>query len=130
MAAAGQRTAGAARLPAALPALRSRPAAPSRPSSPTTTPPLLAGSPARGKDTCQGDSGGPLFLKGATPAGDRQLGVVSWGIGCAGDTPGAYTDLIKLGPWVRAGIRKLLAEAARQAAAQRPAGRRLAGRQP
>jgi secreted trypsin-like serine protease len=47
-------------------------------------------------DSCQGDSGGPLFVDGGTGAVPRyvQLGVVSWGIGCAdGKHPGIYTRL-------------------------------------
>lgn len=36
-----------------------------------------------GKDTCQGDSGGPLVVAGADGASDIQVGIVSWGFGCA-----------------------------------------------
>ncbi len=32
-----------------------------------------------GSDSCQGDSGGPLVLKGS----NTQVGIVSWGSGCA-----------------------------------------------
>jgi len=50
-----------------------------------------------GKDSCQGDSGGPLFLARDEGSWD-QLGVVSWGIGCAsGDSPGVYARLAGAG---------------------------------
>jgi hypothetical protein len=53
-----------------------------------------------GYDSCQGDSGGPLFAAVAPPgnlavAGDwRQVGITSWGIGCAQSfAPGVYTRI-------------------------------------
>eukprot|EP01083_Nonionella_stella_P259495 885952_1 len=44
------------------------------------------------KDSCQGDSGGPLILKGDKFADDVQVGIVSWGIGCA-EHAGVYSRL-------------------------------------
>jgi len=46
-----------------------------------------------GVDTCQGDSGGPMFRK--NDAGDWvQVGIVSWGNGCAEpQNPGVYTQV-------------------------------------
>ncbi|MEU8888255.1 serine protease [Streptomyces sp. NPDC048442] len=54
---------------------------------------LCAGLPAGGTDTCQGDSGGPMFRKDNAGAW-VQVGVVSWGSGCARPNfPGVYTEV-------------------------------------
>ena len=61
-----------------------------------------ATSTGRPIDTCQGDSGGPLV------SGTTLLGIVSWGLGCAGSddgrpitlTPGVYTRLGAFLPWL------------------------------
>ncbi|CBY15051.1 unnamed protein product [Oikopleura dioica] len=60
---------------------------------------ICAGHLEGGKDSCQGDSGGPLVcVKDGEPV---QVGVVSWGYGCARpDTPGIYADLAKAMPWI------------------------------
>jgi trypsin len=53
---------------------------------------LCAGGDGR-HDACVGDSGGPLLISGG-PAGWTQIGVVSWGAGCAvHGVPGVYTRL-------------------------------------
>lgn len=57
---------------------------------------ICAGFPVGGKDACQGDSGGPLIYEG------KQLGVISWGEGCAREGyPGVYTDVTEYIFWIR-----------------------------
>ncbi len=54
------------------------------------------------EDSCQGDSGGPLFLKGANAESDVQVGVVSWGYGCADEYyPGVYAKVSSFYAWIR-----------------------------
>lgn len=62
---------------------------------------VCAGEPEGGKDSCQGDSGG--FI-GAPLEDGRfvQLGIVSWGVGCA--QPGlfgVYTRVSGYEPWIQ-----------------------------
>ncbi|KAK3875920.1 hypothetical protein Pcinc_019238 [Petrolisthes cinctipes] len=54
---------------------------------------------SEGKDACQGDSGGPLvFLNGDHYI---QIGIVSWGIGCANiNYPGIYTRVGAFNKWI------------------------------
>ncbi|MBV7699220.1 serine protease [Streptomyces sp. TRM70350] len=54
---------------------------------------ICAGYAAGGVDTCQGDSGGPMFRRDASGAW-IQVGITSWGIGCARpNAPGVYTEV-------------------------------------
>mmetsp|Transcript_6478 Transcript_6478/g.9455 ORF Transcript_6478/g.9455 Transcript_6478/m.9455 type:complete len:379 (-) Transcript_6478:116-1252(-) len=54
------------------------------------------------QDSCQGDSGGPLFLKGADAESDVQVGVVSWGYGCADEFyPGVYARVSSAYDWIK-----------------------------
>jgi secreted trypsin-like serine protease len=49
----------------------------------------------------QGDSGGPLFYCNS-PQQCMQVGIVSWGIGCAhAKYPGVYTRVTKMMDWIQ-----------------------------
>lgn len=55
-------------------------------------PNLMVCAGAKGHDACFGDSGGPLF--GSADGRRRQIGVTSYGIGCAAAKfPGVYTEV-------------------------------------
>jgi len=58
-----------------------------------------------GSDSCQGDSGGPLLVESATAAIQQQIGIVSFGQGCAQpQTAGVYTKVSHYQDWIEASI--------------------------
>jgi len=64
---------------------------------------LCAGVAEGGIDSCQGDSGGPLVVSNNDTW--TQIGVVSWGAGCAQpDYYGVYARLTELQAWINSTI--------------------------
>jgi secreted trypsin-like serine protease len=62
---------------------------------------VCAGLEQGGRDSCQGDSGGPLvaYDRNGCP---YQIGIVSWGIGCAGARDyGVYTRVSSHSEWIK-----------------------------
>ena len=61
---------------------------------------ICAGGVA-GQDTCEGDGGGPLVCPSpSSPGTFTQAGIVAWGVGCGGDTPGAYAAVSQAVCWL------------------------------
>ena len=61
---------------------------------------VCAGLMSGGKDSCYGDSGGPLVV-GTNSSNAQQVGIVSWGNGCASPgAPGVYTRLANYTDWL------------------------------
>ena len=61
---------------------------------------LCAGNLFTSSDACQGDSGGPLLTVDGATGTTVQVGIVSWGLGCA--VPGlfgVYTNVMELSEW-------------------------------
>ncbi len=54
-----------------------------------------------GIDSCQGDSGGPLVVESIEQNETQQIGIVSFGFGCAApNNPGAYTKVSNYSEWI------------------------------
>ncbi|KAE8295831.1 Ovochymase-2 [Larimichthys crocea] len=83
---------------------------------------LCAGPERGGRDACQGDSGGPLVCPSGSGGGHWvALGVTSWGKGCGRSwgnnssrppsrrgSPGVFTDVHLLLPWIKRKLRDAL----------------------
>ncbi|MEN2498611.1 MAG: Serine protease 56, partial [Marteilia pararefringens] len=62
---------------------------------------FCAGYEAGGKDSCQGDSGGPLVYYDKDSGSFYQLGITSWGKGCADPGyPGVYSRVDEQADWI------------------------------
>src|SRR5262249_19625922 len=62
---------------------------------------LCAGLEDGGRDSCQGDSGGPLIMTDADGC-PWQVGIVSWGEGCAETRAyGVYTRISHYADWIQ-----------------------------
>ncbi len=62
---------------------------------------IMAGYPNGGYDSCQGDSGGPMVVLAADGETYLQVGVVSWGNGCAEPGyPGVYARVSYFIDWI------------------------------
>jgi secreted trypsin-like serine protease len=60
---------------------------------------ICAAVPQGGKGSCQGDSGGPLIVN--TGSGVQQVGIVSFGFGCAeAGFPGVFTRVSEFKDWI------------------------------
>ncbi|XP_075898734.1 ovochymase-2 [Nelusetta ayraudi] len=91
-----------------------------KPGRSQTTTVLCAGPERGGKDACQGDSGGPLVCPTGSGRGHWvALGVTSWGKGCGRSwgnngsrhpskrgSPGVFTDVRLLLPWIKQRLRE------------------------
>nr|XP_037867296.1 37-kDa protease isoform X1 [Bombyx mori] len=67
---------------------------------------ICAGEPEGGRDACQGDSGGPMHVLEIETSKYSEVGVVSWGEGCARpNKPGVYTRVNRYLTWIKQNTR-------------------------
>jgi secreted trypsin-like serine protease len=84
---------------------------------------ICAGLEQGGKDSCEGDSGGPLMAEDEDGC-PRQIGVVSWGFGCAEEKAyGVYTRISHYAGWIRVHAGVLPGDEPSPASAAAPGGR-------
>lgn len=57
-------------------------------------------------DTCYGDAGGPLVVSGDDARSDVQVGIVSWGVGCATDLPSVNARVSQFYGWIQSEVCK------------------------
>ncbi len=82
---------------------------------------ICAGSQSGGIDSCQGDSGGPLMVFDETLVQWLQVGIVSWGDGCAEPNYyGVYTRVSSYTAWLHAQIPALALPTATAVASSTP----------
>ena len=66
---------------------------------------LCAGYEQGGIDACTGDSGGPLLVWNSRQQVWVQIGIISWGSGCAeAGVYGVYTQVASFTGWIEANI--------------------------
>ncbi len=62
---------------------------------------IMAGYIEGGYDSCQGDSGGPMVVRDVNDTEWLQVGIVSWGYGCADEgSPGVYARVSYFLDWI------------------------------
>jgi trypsin len=94
-------------LEVAVPAVSQLVCAAAYPGHQITEKQVCAGYREGGRDSCQGDSGGPLVAFDANSC-PYQVGVVSWGNGCArGDAYGIYTNVASYSDWILKNVSSL-----------------------
>lgn len=87
---------------------------------------FCAGPDEGGKDSCQGDSGGPIFVRDEVGQA-VQVGVVSWGQGCA--QPGKYGVYASVGTfesWIKSSVPNSSFLSVRPTSSQKPTNVALA----